>query len=282
MQRQDLPDPNDEWYLRNEEALHRFLDRSLELSCPDVIPLLTKGQSILDLGCGPGGITVDLARRVFPGKITGVDLSPLAIKTAIGFVANQACDLHIKHLVADGNDLPFDHEQFDGVVCINSISLLHNRLIGLRKIRNVVKRGGWIFFNSTDGAQNKILFPCCPTVLHCESLLNPQSSEARYFGRQSFDYLRRAGFVDCRVTVATPPEHYQYSGQSYGYDMITGFRDMLGMNGVSNPRIKLLIDSGNLSKDDLAKAQKEIDAFQGHPNSYYAQITFNAWGFRKL
>ena len=39
----------------------------------DPVPLLVSGQSLLDIGCGPGTITLDLARRVAPGQTVGVD-----------------------------------------------------------------------------------------------------------------------------------------------------------------------------------------------------------------
>jgi len=40
------------------------------------LPYLKPGMALLDLGCGPGPITVGLAATVAPGSATGVDLDP--------------------------------------------------------------------------------------------------------------------------------------------------------------------------------------------------------------
>ncbi len=40
------------------------------------------GMSLLDVGCGPGTITCDLARRVTPGRVVGVDASEEVVAEA--------------------------------------------------------------------------------------------------------------------------------------------------------------------------------------------------------
>jgi ubiquinone/menaquinone biosynthesis C-methylase UbiE len=44
-----------------------------ENSAAYLLPWLRPGQDILDVGCGPGTITVDLARSVGTGLVVGVD-----------------------------------------------------------------------------------------------------------------------------------------------------------------------------------------------------------------
>jgi ubiquinone/menaquinone biosynthesis C-methylase UbiE len=47
--------------------------RSAENSAAHLLAHLEPGMSLLDVGCGPGTITADLARRVGPGEVLGVD-----------------------------------------------------------------------------------------------------------------------------------------------------------------------------------------------------------------
>lgn len=59
---------------------HRW--RTVENSAAYLIPWLRPGARILDVGCGPGTITADLARRVAPGQVIGVDRAPAAVAAA--------------------------------------------------------------------------------------------------------------------------------------------------------------------------------------------------------
>ena len=67
------------------------------------------GKSVIDIGCGDAGITVDLYDRALPASIEGVD--PAANAITIG--STRIGDRNIKLSVASAYDLPFPDDSFD-------------------------------------------------------------------------------------------------------------------------------------------------------------------------
>lgn len=57
--------------------------RTAENSAGHLLPKLRQGMAVLDIGCGPGTITVDLARVVPPGPVAGIDRNAEVIEGAV-------------------------------------------------------------------------------------------------------------------------------------------------------------------------------------------------------
>jgi ubiquinone/menaquinone biosynthesis C-methylase UbiE len=53
-------------------------------------PYLRPGMKLLDCGCGPGAIALDLARAIFPGTVIGIDREAPQIRIAAENAVTQA------------------------------------------------------------------------------------------------------------------------------------------------------------------------------------------------
>lgn len=83
---------------------------------------LRPGAALLDLGCGPGDHTRELAARVAPGgRAVGSDLSQTMIDEALRRAATT--DLPVEFDVGDAQKLPFDDGEFDA--CRTERMLIH-------------------------------------------------------------------------------------------------------------------------------------------------------------
>ncbi|HEX4206162.1 MAG TPA: methyltransferase domain-containing protein [Ktedonobacteraceae bacterium] len=74
---------------------------------------LQEGATILDVGCGTGQDTQDLARAVGPhGRVVGIDSSETMLQKARARVADMP--IPVEYVLADATQLPFADASFDG------------------------------------------------------------------------------------------------------------------------------------------------------------------------
>src|SRR5262245_55267760 len=76
------------------------------------LPFLRPGMRVLDLGCGPGSLTLGLAQAVAPGEAIGVDLQPSQVAQAQALSAARG-GMNVRFEVADVYRLPFPDGSFD-------------------------------------------------------------------------------------------------------------------------------------------------------------------------
>jgi ubiquinone/menaquinone biosynthesis C-methylase UbiE len=66
----------------HESVLRSHTWRTAQNSAAYLLGHLRPGMNLLDVGCGPGTVTVDLAGRVAPGRVVGLDASGPIVEQA--------------------------------------------------------------------------------------------------------------------------------------------------------------------------------------------------------
>jgi len=105
----------------------------------EVLSLLNlKGdEHILDIGCGNGKTTAEIAARVPQGKVIGVDASA----AMIAFASSNNQHANLEFAVADARHLNFDHD-FDLVVSFNALHWIPEQFLALQSIHKAIKPDG--------------------------------------------------------------------------------------------------------------------------------------------
>lgn len=125
----------------HESVLRSHTWRTVLNSAAYLLPHLDAGLTLLDVGCGPGTITVDLARRLAPGQVVGIDSSAEIIEHAAGLAFDEGVH-NVRFQVGDVYSLDFPDETFDIVHAHQVIQHVANPVAAMGEIRRVLKPGG--------------------------------------------------------------------------------------------------------------------------------------------
>ncbi|HET7769099.1 MAG TPA: methyltransferase domain-containing protein, partial [Chloroflexota bacterium] len=88
--------------------------RSAENEAAFFLPHLRPGLRLLDVGCGPGSITLGLAAAVAPGETIGVDMAEAVLEQACA-AAREAGTRNVTFQQAGATALPYEDASFDAV-----------------------------------------------------------------------------------------------------------------------------------------------------------------------
>lgn len=133
----------------HESVVRAHASRTAENSAAFVIPHLTAGTSVLDVGCGPGSITCDFAELVAPAKVVGLDRSVEIVAQAAALAAERGVE-NVEFVTGNIYDLDFEDETFDLVHAHQVLQHLTDPVAALREMRRVAKPGAIVAVRDAD------------------------------------------------------------------------------------------------------------------------------------
>ncbi|MDW7775643.1 MAG: methyltransferase domain-containing protein [Methanosarcinales archaeon] len=98
------------------------------------------GGKVLDIGCGPGVITLHLLMKEC--EVWGVDISEEMINEASRFVEGTKFNNMAHFSVGDIKALDFPNNYFDAVICSGVLEYLDNEELAITEINRVLKQNG--------------------------------------------------------------------------------------------------------------------------------------------
>jgi ubiquinone/menaquinone biosynthesis C-methylase UbiE len=132
-----------------ESVLRSHLARTVDNSAAHLAPHLRAGDAVLDVGCGPGTITVDLARRVAPGPVVGIEPveAPLAGARALAAGVDT-----VEFRIGDVYALDAPDGSYDVVHAHQVLQHLTDPVAALREMLRVCRPGGLVAARDADYA----------------------------------------------------------------------------------------------------------------------------------
>lgn len=191
-------------------AVHRW--RTIANSAAYLEPHLQPGQRLLDVGSGPGTITVEFAERLSPGEVVGIDAAPAAVAAAEQHAAERAADTtatsdsaaSVRFLAGDALALPFEDASFDIVHTHQTLQHVEDPVGVLREMARVTRPDGLIAAREVDYSATA-WFPLLPGLelwldvyLRVHRGTSGEPNAARFLPT----WAHEAGFRDARFSAS--------------------------------------------------------------------------------
>ncbi|MBC7817666.1 MAG: methyltransferase domain-containing protein [Planctomycetaceae bacterium] len=167
------------------------------------LPHLRPGMRLLDGGCGPGTMTIDLAKIVAPAEVVGIDIEPSQIELARTTAAKSGAS-NVRFKASDLYSLSFPEASFDAVFLHGVLEHLSDPVRGLHEVMRVLKRGGVLGARHADFG-GFLLEPASPPldqfVPLFERLMLHNGADPRA-GRHQLRWLTEAGFTRIEMSAS--------------------------------------------------------------------------------
>ena len=167
-----------------------------------LLPLeLREGLRVVDFGCGPGYLAMEIARRVGDkGKVYGLDLNAAFVDNANDRSKAEGID-QIEFLLVEGENLPLEANSVDRVLCKNVLEYVPDALQTLKLHHEVLVEGGmiqildsdWGFVIVEPWGKKKV-----DDFFHAASA----AFKEPYIGRKLPGLLNQAGFKDIDIKIS--------------------------------------------------------------------------------
>jgi SAM-dependent methyltransferase len=240
----------------HESVLRSHRWRTAENSAGYLLDTFTPGARVLDVGCGPGTITIDIASRVAPGTVVGIDREPEVLASAREAAREAGVD-NVTFDVGDVYALAFPDDTYDVVHAHQVLQHLTDPVAALVEMRRVCAPGGVVAARDSDYA-SFTWFPDDPRLTRWLALYhevargNDAEPDA---GRHLLQWARAAGFsaVDATASAwcfASDADRAWWGGLWADRVVASAFAEQAVDRGLATPA----------ELDDLAAAWREWSA----------------------
>jgi ubiquinone/menaquinone biosynthesis C-methylase UbiE len=247
----------------SEAVLRSHRWRTVANSAAHLLADLRAGQRLLDVGCGPGNLTSELARLVAPGEVIGIDVSDEVVWAAADeFGVPEGPSFR----VADVYELPFDDCAFDVVHAHQVLQHLADPHEALREMHRVLVDGGTLAVRDSDysafmWSPDDAMLHRWSELHHLAATRNGADADA---GRHLLGWVRAAGFEEATYssstwTFATPQEAFWWG-------------TMWAERVEGSAFTEQVIEAGFTDRDELASMAQAFRSWAVQPDAVFVCV----------
>jgi ubiquinone/menaquinone biosynthesis C-methylase UbiE len=188
----------------HESVVGQHRKRTAAEAAAFLLPHLRGGMRLLDIGCGPGSITLGLADAVAPGEVVAIDLSAEVLEGARSLAAEKAVT-NVRFEIGNVDRLEYAAGSFDVVYAHQVLQHLPRPVAALGEMKRILKTGGIVGVRDSDygtctwSPPDARIEDWC-RVYHAVARANGAEADA---GRYLHGWLLEAGFAEPRMSGTT-------------------------------------------------------------------------------
>lgn len=251
-----------------------YADRTVERQGAFVLPLLRPGMRLLDVGCGPGTITVGLARGVAPGEVVGLDHDPEHVAASRALAREMGVG-NATFREGDARSLPFEDGTFDVVFENNVFTHLPGEVgRAAGEAYRVVRPGGFFAARDVDG--DAVIWGGRDEWMERFDVLFRDWQRSRgsdiTMGRRLPSILREAGFAPTRKSVSADTKGT--------VEAVRGHAEIMAflLDGPVGDHAR---NAGLATDEERKRMRASVVRWGGDPDAFFANIHVEVVGWKR-
>lgn len=238
-----------------------------------VLPYLRPGLKLLDVGCGPGTITLGLAQAVAPGHVTGIDHDATHVAEATALAEEQGIS-NMSFQIGNALSLPFEDGTFDAAFENNVFThLAHDAPQAAGEVYRVLKPGG--IFAARDVNVDAVVWGHLTDPLKQLDRLLVAWQQSRgsdvTLGKRLPAILREAGFNNTIKGVSADTKGDLEAVCSHAE--ITIFL-------LDGPFGQAIVDKGWADRSTVERLKDSVREWSEHPDIFFANVHVEVIGWK--
>jgi ubiquinone/menaquinone biosynthesis C-methylase UbiE len=238
-----------------------------------VLPYLRPGMNLLDVGCGPGTITLGLAQAVAPGQVTGMDHDAAHVQAARAQLVRERMT-NVSFEMGSALSLPYGDGTFDAAFENNMLTHIPQDAVrAAREVYRVLKPGG--FFAARDVDAEAVVWGNLIEPLRQldELMIAWQQSRGSdiTLGQRLPAILRQAGFTKTVKSV---------SADTKGNPEATRSHAAVTVSLLDGPFGEKILENGWADEATVAWLKQSIRDWANHPDAFFANVHVEVVGWK--